>query len=162
MVDRPAKRRQPLIVVYEGHPALRDPRAYLTCACCIRRELLPAITALRQGRHGKAKLILLKVWGELDEQIEAAVACPVSAHPYCMDHRPSTQQRRLPWLLAEGYEAALYPDGSYRWGQSDEIIPVATRRAGLGRHWITGLPGLALFNPHACRLTPRGRAALGR
>lgn len=52
------------------HPPVSDPRVYLTCACCVRRELLPA---LRRGQHGKAKLILLKLWGELDEQIEAAV-----------------------------------------------------------------------------------------
>jgi hypothetical protein len=61
------------LVVDGQHPAVSDPRVYLTCACCIRRELLPAITALRRGQHGKAKLILLKLWGELDEQIEAAV-----------------------------------------------------------------------------------------
>jgi hypothetical protein len=56
------------------HPAVRDPRVYLTCACCIRRELLPAIEALRHGRHGKAKLLLMKLCVGLDEQIEAAVS----------------------------------------------------------------------------------------
>ena len=63
-----------VLVAKSDHPAVSDPRVYLTCACCIRRDLMPAIEALRRGRHGKAKLILMKLWLELHEQIEAAVA----------------------------------------------------------------------------------------
>jgi hypothetical protein len=37
----------------------------------LRQAGAAARAASRQ--HGKAKLILLKLWGELDEQIEAAV-----------------------------------------------------------------------------------------
>jgi hypothetical protein len=55
------------------HPAVSDPRVYLTCACCIRRALTPAIEALHRGRHGKATLILTKLWLELDAEIKAAV-----------------------------------------------------------------------------------------
>jgi hypothetical protein len=56
------------------HPAVSDPRVFLTCACCVRRELMPAIEALRRGRHGKAKLMLMQLWLALDAEIEAAVA----------------------------------------------------------------------------------------
>jgi hypothetical protein len=67
------------ITVEGDHPAVADPRAYLTCACCVRRDLLPAIEALRRGRHGAAKLMLMKLWLELDAQIEAAVAADQGA-----------------------------------------------------------------------------------
>jgi hypothetical protein len=56
------------------HPAVKDPKVYLTCACCVRRELLPVLMALDRGRHGKARLMLANFWLELDAQIEAAVA----------------------------------------------------------------------------------------
>jgi hypothetical protein len=55
------------------HPAVSDPRVYLTCACCLMRELRPVLEALDQGRHGKAKLLLAKIWIGLDDQIQAAV-----------------------------------------------------------------------------------------
>jgi hypothetical protein len=61
--------QQCVLVAKSDHPAVADPRVFLTCAACVRRDLLPAITALRQGRHGTAKRILLQVWGELDAQI---------------------------------------------------------------------------------------------
>ena len=73
--ERPPQPRVTGVISAEGdHPAVSDPRVYLTCACCIRRELIPVIEALRHGRHGKAKIILAKLWLGLNEQIEAAVA----------------------------------------------------------------------------------------
>jgi hypothetical protein len=75
---RAVKPRRPNVLVSE-HPEVSDPRMYLTCACCIRRELMPAIEALRRGQHGKAKILLMQLWLELDRQIEAAVAA--SARP---------------------------------------------------------------------------------
>ena len=74
----------------DGHPEVADPRVYLTCACCIRRSLGPAIEALHRGRHGKAKLILRKLWGELNADIEAAVAAIATAA--CI-----TARRVEPW-----------------------------------------------------------------
>jgi hypothetical protein len=56
------------------HPAVKDPRVHLTCACCIRRDLTPIVEALHRGRHGTAKNLLAKLWLELDKQIETAVA----------------------------------------------------------------------------------------
>ena len=80
---------------------------------------------------------------------------------YRLDHKPSTAQRRLLWSLAEGCQVALHPDGSYRVRQTDEVVPAVTLRACLDRQWISGMPGLPLFEPD-CRITPRGVAAIGR
>jgi hypothetical protein len=63
----------------EGHPEISDPRVYLTCADCVRRELRPAIEALRRGRHGAARLLIMKLYVGLSEQIEAAVAADEGA-----------------------------------------------------------------------------------
>jgi hypothetical protein len=81
---------------------------------------------------------------------------------YRLDHKPSDPQRRLLWRLADGNQIARFPDGTYRVHQTDEVVHEATLRACLRRQWITDVPGLPLFEPDACRITPRGVAAIGR
>ena len=81
---------------------------------------------------------------------------------YRLDHKPSAPQRRLLHRLVDGLQLALFPDGTYRVLQTDEPIHEATLHACLRRQWITDMPGLPLFEPDACRITPRGVAAIGK
>jgi hypothetical protein len=78
-----------------------------------------------------------------------------------LDLPPSDAQRRLLWRLSEGAEIALFPDGTYQVRQTGETVSGQTLQACLWRQWITRLPGYPLFD-QACRLTPRGFAALNR
>jgi hypothetical protein len=81
---------------------------------------------------------------------------------YRLDHKPSASQRCLLRRLADGDQIALFPDGTYRVRQTDEVVHEATLRACLRRQWITDMPGFPLFEPDACGITPRGVAAIGR
>ena len=81
---------------------------------------------------------------------------------YALDLPPTKTQRRILHMLAEGAEIALYQDGTYRVRQTEELVSRQTLQACLRRDWISSLPGLPLFDQGACRLTPRGRAALTR
>jgi hypothetical protein len=86
----------------------------------------------------------------------------MGATRYRLDHRPSELMRRLLCRLANGYQVALFPDGTFRVLQTHDVIFETTLRACLRRHWITDMPDLPLLNPDACRITPRGVAAIGR
>jgi hypothetical protein len=61
--------------------------------------------------------------------------------------------------LADGHQAALFPDGTFRILQTHEPTTLC---ACLRRQWITDMPGYPLFEPDACRITPRGVTAIGR
>jgi hypothetical protein len=62
-----------------GHPAVRDHRTFWTCAVCLRRALMPALDALHHGQKDEAEIILLRLWIDLDQQIQAAVAADQGA-----------------------------------------------------------------------------------
>jgi hypothetical protein len=83
-------------------------------------------------------------------------------HPYRLDHKPSDLQRRPLRRLVDGYQVALFPDGTFRVLQTHEVILEATLRACLRRQWVAGMPDIPLFHPDACRITPHGVAALRR
>jgi hypothetical protein len=85
----------------------------------------------------------------------------MGARRYRLDHKPSDLMRRLLRRLADGYQVTLFPGGAYRVRQTDEPVLKQTLQACWRRQWITSMPGCPLFDD-ACRLTPRGLAALSR
>jgi hypothetical protein len=61
-------------VLAADHPATANPRAYLICAVCLKRELTVALLALQLGETEAAEQIIAKIRHELDRRIKTAVA----------------------------------------------------------------------------------------